>query len=192
MKQSEIREEVSMIVKAIRETDIEVPSVTQGLKPSLVYVCVFYMIYVVSVIPIFFFGNSNEIETASAFFCISILFNLFFALVIYSIYIQVLNIPEEVRRKSKLFLFVKEKVCHYACFHFGLLLTFSALSLASGVSGFLPFVQVPLFIITFLVFHIDLSRFNLPSLAGLVDAAKHEFKNNELQEFLNGVNKEKK
>lgn len=185
MKQSEVREEVAMIVKAIRETDIEVPSVTQGLKPSLVYALIVYVIFAVSIVPIFIFGDANEIETVAAFFCISLLFNFFIALGIYSVCTQFLSIPKEVREKSELVLFVKAKAYHYAYFHFGLLLTFSALFLASGVSGFFPFVQVPLFIITFLVFQVDLSRFNLPSLSGLVDAAKDEFQNKELQEILN-------
>ncbi|WP_188050084.1 hypothetical protein, partial [Serratia marcescens] len=72
------------------------------------------------------------------------------------------------------------------------LLTASALGLASGLASALPFFQIPLFFITGFVLLFDLGRYNLPSLAGLVDAAKDEFKNKELQEFLNGVNKEER
>lgn len=82
---------------------------------------------------------------------------------------------------------------NYARFNIGIWLVTSALGLASGAaSGLLPIVQFLMFIISWFVLIIDLSRFNFPGFAGLVDAAKDEFKNKELQEFLNGVNKEKK
>lgn len=191
MKQSEVREEVEMIVKAIKESDAEVPSFSEGMRPSLIYLCLVHLMMVVGMVPMVLFERRIDSNFYCGMYFFSVLFNLGFGSLIYSYYVQYLMIPEETRKKSRLLAMIREKISHYAYFHFGLLLTASALGLASGLASLLPCVQIPLFFITVFVLLFDLGRFNIPSLAGLVDAAKEEFKNKELEQFFNSVNKEK-
>ncbi|MBH3259258.1 hypothetical protein I5P78_22905 [Serratia marcescens] len=192
MKQSEVREEVAMIVKAIKESDAEVPSFSEGMRPSLIYLCLVHLIMLVGMIPMVLFERRIDGNFYCGMYFFSVLFNFGFGSLIYSYYMQYLMIPEETRKKSRLLAMLREKVSHYTYFHFGILLTVSAYFLPDGMASLLPFVQIPLFFITGFVLLFDLGRYNLPSLAGLVDAAKDEFKNKELQEFLNGVNKEER
>lgn len=192
MKQSEVREEVAMIVKSIKESDAEVPSFSEGMRPSLIYFCLVHLIMLVGMIPMVLFERRIDSNFYCGMYFFSVLFNLGFGSLIYSYHMQYLMIPEETRRKSRLLAMLREKVSHYAYFHFGILLTVSAYCLPDGMASLLPFFQIPLFFITGFVLLFDLGRYNLPSLAGLVDAAKDEFKNKELQEFLNGVNKEER
>ncbi|MBF4185606.1 hypothetical protein I1S38_22095 [Serratia ureilytica] len=192
MKQSEVREEVAMIVKAIKESESDIPSFVEGMRPALIYIALVHLILIAGVVSFVALDMRFDTNFFFVMFFFSILFNFAFGAFIYSYYVQYLMIPEDTRKKSRLLAMIREKVSHYAYFHFGLLLTASALGLASGLASALPFFQIPLFFITGFVLLFDLGRYNLPSLAGLVDAAKDEFKNKELQEFLNGVNKEER
>ncbi|MGK0667932.1 hypothetical protein [Serratia marcescens] len=192
MKQSEVREEVAMIVKAIKESESDIPSFVEGMRPALIYIALVHLILIAGVVSFVALDMRFDTNFFFVMFFFSILFNCAFGAFIYSYYVQYLMIPEDTRKKSRLLAMIREKVSHYAYFHFGLLLTASALGLANGLASALPFFQIPLFFITGFVLLFDLGRYNLPSLAGLVDAAKDEFKNKELQEFLNGVNKEER
>lgn len=192
MKQSEVREEVAMIVKAIKESDAEVPSFSEGMRPSITYLCLVHLMMLVGMIPMVMSERRIDGNFYCGMYFFSVLFNLGFGAIIYSYYVQYLIIPEETRKKSRLLAMVRGKVSRYSYFHFGMLLAVSAYCLPDGMASLLPFLQIPLFFITGFILLFDLGRYNLPSLAGLVDAAKDDFKNNELQEFLNGVNKEKK
>jgi phage shock protein PspC (stress-responsive transcriptional regulator) len=192
VKQNEVREEVAMIVKAIKESDAQVPSFLDGMRPSLTYLCLVHLMMIAGVVPVLLFENDVDITFLVGMAIGSIIFNMALGTLIYAYYVQYLIIPKETRERSRLLALIRGKVSRYIYFHFGVLLTVSAFGLASGGAAALPFVQIPLFFITGFILLFDLGRYNLPSLAGLVDAAKDEFKNNELQEFLNGVNKEKK
>ncbi|MDI9266032.1 hypothetical protein QMZ62_24100 [Serratia sp. PF2-63] len=192
MKQSEVREEVEMIVKAMKNSDEKVPTFSQALMPSLKYSGFCIALAVIGVVPRFLLGL--RVDEGLLLFAISasVVANLFMGAFIYAYHVQYLSIPEVVRNNSKILLMMKEKVVRYACFHCGILLVFSAVFLPNGTSAFIVLIQFPLFIFTGIALSMDLSRYNIPSIAGLVNAAKDEFKNNELQEFINGVNKEKK
>lgn len=181
-----------MIVKAVKESDAEVPLMSQGMRPAVIYIVIVHVILAANIICFLTSNVRFDVDYFGGVVVASLIANVMLGVFIYSYYTQYLFIPEATRKQSKLLALIREKVSHYAYFHFGVLLTASALGLTSGWAASLPWLQVPLLFFTGFALLFDLGRFNLPSLAGLIDAAKDEFKNNELQEFLNGVNKEKK
>lgn len=184
MKQSEVREEVAMIVKAVKESDAEVPLMSQGMRPAVIYIVIVHVILAAN-IGCFLTSNVRfDVGYFGGMVVASLIANVMLGVFIYSYYTQYLFIPEATRKQSKLLALIRGKVSHYAYFHFGVLLTASALGLTSGWAASLPWLQVPLLFFTGFALLFELGRFNLPSLAGLVDAAKDEFKNKELQDFL--------
>ncbi|MBL5824278.1 hypothetical protein JBO39_24055 [Serratia marcescens] len=190
LRQSEVRNEVAWILKSVKESDELIPGAAESIRPAKLFLFFYVLVGLVS----FGVDAYNNPDKYQMMFVVSlgvIVTAVLMALIFYGYGVAYLNIPQEVRNKSKLIAIIKKKVKIYLMINPIVWVAISIIGLGNGGSAYLAMASIPVLVLSLFALNVDLSRYHIAGFFGAINAAKKEFGSQGAENLFSNVDKEK-
>nr|WP_241389717.1 hypothetical protein [Serratia marcescens]ULG13117.1 hypothetical protein 1573p1_00057 [Serratia marcescens] len=190
LRQSEVRNEVAWILKSVKESDALIPGAAESIRPAKFFLFFYMSVGFVSLFTDFY----NHLDKHQMMFVVSlgmVVTTVLMALIFYGYGVAYLNIPQEVRNKSKLIAIIKKKLRFYLMINPMVWVVISIIGLGNGGSGYLAMASIPVLILSLFALNVDMARYQISGFFGAINAAKKEFGSQGAESLFSNVDKER-
>lgn len=191
LRQSEVRNEVALILKSVKEGDEPIPTIRGSCKKAANLSLFYFSLYLIAFLGDLFCGVLSDTNLVVGFvfvtFCINTL--IFMS---YTDYVMTYkNIPPDVSSKSKLVSIFKRKVRVIIIANKIIWVLAVVVFFTNGASFMLPIVQFFSGVVSVFGFAFYMSRYQISGFFGAINAAKKEFGSQGAESLFSNVDKER-